>query len=78
MGTETDGASIRDTISAMALQVQALETIVNELRQLIQSKDDIEAQVAARYETRISELEEENEQLTYGTIPLDLEMALLY
>ena len=69
MDTKTDGASTKDTVLAMALQVQALETIVNELRQLVQSKDAIVAQVAAQYETRISELEEENEKLTQGTMP---------
>lgn len=67
MNTETDGSSTRD--SAISLQLQVLETIVNELQQLVQSKDDIEAQVAARYETRISELEEENEKLSYGIMP---------
>lgn len=69
MNTETDGASSRDTLLAMALQVQALEAIVNELQQLVQSKDAIEAQVAAQYESRISELEEENEKLTHGILP---------
>lgn len=49
------------------LTLQMLHQVVYELKDLIESRADTEAQVAARYEARIAELVEENEKLTKGS-----------
>lgn len=51
------------------MDIETLQILIEELREIIQSKAEITSQLASRYETQIADLQDENERLTQGLSP---------